>query len=131
MVKTEISPPDQIFHTCPVTLLKTCLHLENNGQLTYQYLPITARPANHDIIKLACRGSFLAGKAAWVLNRCLPTENADYCMLTIATEGVSAADLNFDSFERSLTALLASCIHSNSWLILLCCGHLGGRQTIR
>ena len=26
-------------------------------------------------------GSFLAGKPAWVLSECLPTENADYCML--------------------------------------------------
>ena len=29
-----------------------------------------------------CRGGwFLAGKAVWVLNICLPIENADYCML--------------------------------------------------
>ena len=26
-------------------------------------------------------GSFLAGKAAWALNRCMTTESADYCML--------------------------------------------------
>ena len=26
-------------------------------------------------------GSFLAGKAAWALSGCLPTEGADYCML--------------------------------------------------
>ena len=26
-------------------------------------------------------GSFLAGKASWVLSRCLPIESADYCML--------------------------------------------------
>ena len=28
-----------------------------------------------------CRGSFLAGKAAWTLSRCLTTESVDYCML--------------------------------------------------
>ena len=28
-------------------------------------------------------GLILAGKAVWVLNRCLPIENADYCMLGI------------------------------------------------
>ena len=26
-------------------------------------------------------GSFLAGKAAWALSRCMKTESADYCML--------------------------------------------------
>ena len=26
-------------------------------------------------------GSFLAGKAAWALSGCLPTESADYCMI--------------------------------------------------
>ena len=26
-------------------------------------------------------GSFLVGKAAWALSRCLTTESADYCML--------------------------------------------------
>ena len=26
-------------------------------------------------------GSFLAGKAAWALSRCLTTEGADYCMV--------------------------------------------------
>ena len=26
-------------------------------------------------------GSFLAGKAAWALSRCLTTDSADYCML--------------------------------------------------
>ena len=26
-------------------------------------------------------GSFLARKASWVLNGCLPTKNADYCVL--------------------------------------------------
>ena len=26
-------------------------------------------------------GSFLAGKAAWVLSGCMTTESADYCML--------------------------------------------------
>jgi len=29
----------------------------------------------------SCRGSFLTGKAAWVLNGCLRNENADYCIM--------------------------------------------------
>ena len=28
-----------------------------------------------------CRGSFLAGKAAWALSGCMTTESADYCRL--------------------------------------------------
>ena len=29
------------------------------------------------------RGQFLAGKVAWALSRYLPTENADYCILSV------------------------------------------------
>ena len=34
-------------------------------------------------------GSFLAGKAAWALSRCLTTESADYCMLVNVMSGRS------------------------------------------
>ena len=33
------------------------------------------------IRKLPVGGSFLAGKSAWTLSRCLTTESADCCML--------------------------------------------------
>ena len=36
-------------------------------------------------------GSFLAGKAAWALSRCLITESVDYCMFVKATKSAVKA----------------------------------------
>ena len=50
-------------------------------------------------------GSFLAGKAAWVLNECLPTDNTDYCML-----------VNEWVWLRSCVCLLSLKVHLGSVL---------------